>query len=94
MSQLQATIRGEDKSVCAYPVRPVRTQSKLPSLETGIDILFAEMIEATAVASFLVAQAKLPYIRITIRKMDVMKILLMILCEIKSLENKKKTLQK
>lgn len=47
------------------------------------------MIEATAIASFLVAQEKLPYIRIAIRKMDTLKILLMVLWEMKSLENKK-----
>ncbi len=59
------------------------------SLGKKIDNLFIETIEATATASFLVAEEKIPYIQIAIRKMDTLKILLLILWETKSLESKK-----
>jgi hypothetical protein len=58
-------------------------------LGTRIDSLFIQIIEATATASFLVVEEKLPYIQITIRKLDTLKLLLMILWETKSLESKK-----
>ena len=54
-----------------------------------IDSLFIETIEGTATASFLGAEEKLPYIRLAIRKMDTFKLLLMVLWETKSLDNKK-----
>lgn len=40
-------------------------------------------------ASFLVAQEKLPYIKLAIRKTDSVKIFLLLLFETKSLDNKK-----
>jgi len=42
-----------------------------------------------ATASFLPRQDKLPYVRLAIIKVDTLKILLMILWETKSLDNKK-----
>jgi len=51
--------------------------------------LLVETIEAIAVASFLGRDEKLPYIRIAIRKLDTLKILLMVLWETKSLDNKR-----
>ncbi|MBU1126671.1 four helix bundle protein [Patescibacteria group bacterium] len=54
-----------------------------------IDYLFIETIEATSTASFLKPHEKLPYVRIAIRKLDTIKILLLILWETKSLDNKK-----
>ncbi len=54
-----------------------------------IDALFVEIIEAIAAASFLSPQEKHPYVRLAIKKLDAMKILLMILWETKSLEEKK-----
>ncbi len=59
------------------------------SLGQRIDGLFVEIIEALATASFLPRQDKLPYVRLAIRKVDVLKILLMVLWETKSLDNKK-----
>ena len=59
------------------------------SLGQRIDTLFIQIIEALVTASFLPSQEKLPYIRLGIRKIDVLKILLMILWETKSLDNKK-----
>jgi len=51
--------------------------------------LFIETIEAIATASFLRRNEKLPYVRRAIQKTDTLKILLMILWETKSLDNKK-----
>jgi len=54
-----------------------------------IDKLFVETIEAIITASFLNQTEKLPYVRLAIRKLDTLKIFLMMLWETKSLENKK-----
>lgn len=59
------------------------------SLGQRIDTLFVEIIEAIAVASFLSREEKPPYVRVAIRKLDTLKILLMILWETKSLDDKK-----
>lgn len=59
------------------------------SLGQRIDGFFIEMIEAIATAGFLSRQEKLPYVRRAIQKLDVLKILLMILWETKTLDNKK-----
>lgn len=59
------------------------------SLGEKIDKLFIEAIEATITASFLSQTEKIPYVRLAIRKTDTLKILLMILWETKSLDNKK-----
>ena len=53
-----------------------------------IDELFVEMIEAISVASFTPRAEKLPYIRIAIRKLDTTKVLLLVLWETKSIDNK------
>ena len=68
--------------------------SKLPknkrySLGQKIDWLFIEVIEAIATASFLIREEKLPFVRRAIQKMDTLKILLLVLWESKSLENKR-----
>ncbi len=54
-----------------------------------MDSLFVEIIEAVAAASFLSPQEKLPYIRLAIRKLDTLKILLMVIWETKSIDNNK-----
>ncbi len=59
------------------------------SLGQKIDTLFVEIIEALTAASFLAREEKLPYVRLAIRKVDTLKILLMILWETRSLDNKK-----
>lgn len=59
------------------------------SLGQKIDSLFVETIEAVAAASFSSGTDKLPYIRHAIKKMDTLKLFLMILWETKSLDNKK-----
>ncbi|OGG62584.1 hypothetical protein A3C19_01230 [Candidatus Kaiserbacteria bacterium RIFCSPHIGHO2_02_FULL_54_22] len=50
-------------------------------------MLFVEVIEATALASFLRREEKQPYVRLAIRKMDTLKILLMVLWETKALDS-------
>ena len=59
------------------------------SLGQRIDTLFIQIIEALATASFLARQEKLPHVHLAIRKVDVLKILLMILWETKSLDDRK-----
>ncbi len=59
------------------------------SLGQKIDDLFVDVISAVVTAAFLSPEEKLPYVRHAIRKMDTLKVLLMILWELKSLENKK-----
>ena len=59
------------------------------TLGQKIDTLFVEVIEAISIATFLSREEKLPYVRAAIRKMDTVKIFLMILWEIKSLHDKK-----
>lgn len=59
------------------------------TLGARIDTLFVEIIEAIAIASFLQRTEKLPWVRLGIRKSDALKVLLMVLWEAKSLDNKK-----
>ncbi|MCC6198813.1 four helix bundle protein [Candidatus Nomurabacteria bacterium] len=59
------------------------------SLGIKIDTLFIEIIEAIAIATYLTRTEKQPYVRIAIRKVDTLKILLMVLWETKSLTDKK-----
>ena len=59
------------------------------SLGKRVDTILVEIIEATTIASFLSREEKLPYVRLAIRKTDVLKIFLMILWETKSLDNSK-----
>ena len=68
--------------------------SKLPklhrySLGARIDDLFIETIEAVSGAAFLSGDKKLPYVRLAARKVDTLKILLMVLWESKSFDTKK-----
>ena len=53
------------------------------------DALFVEAMEATSAAAFLSREEKLPYVRLAIRKIDTIKLMLMILWETKSLDTKK-----
>jgi len=59
------------------------------SLGNRVDKIFIELIEITATASFLPKEEKLPYIRVAIRKLDLLKVLLLVTWETKSLDNKK-----
>ena len=46
-------------------------------------------MESISIASFLQKDEKLPWVKVSIRKIDTIKVLLMILWETKSLDNKK-----
>lgn len=59
------------------------------TLGQRVDSLFVETMEATAAAGFLAREEKPPYVRLAIRKLDVTKVLLMVLWETKSLDTKK-----
>lgn len=59
------------------------------SLGQKIDNLFIDTIESISIATFLDKTEKLPWINISIRKIDTLKVLLMIIWETKSLDNKK-----
>lgn len=59
------------------------------SLGQRIDTLFVEIIESISIASFLPKEEKRPYVSVAIRKLDTLKVLLMVLWETKSLDNKK-----
>jgi hypothetical protein len=59
------------------------------SLGQRIDCLFIETIESIAIAAFLSQTEKAPYVRLAIRKVDTLKILLMVLWETKSIDDKK-----
>lgn len=48
-------------------------------------------MEAISVASFLQKEEKIPWVKIAIRKIDTLKVLLMVLWETKSIDNKKYT---
>ena len=58
------------------------------SLGLRVDSLFVEAIEAVATASFLNPIEKLPYVRLAMRKVDTIKIMLMVLWESDSLKDK------
>lgn len=59
------------------------------TLGQKIDQLLIETIEAVAGACFLSKDEKSPCVRIAIRKMDTVKVLLLILWESKSIDDKK-----
>ncbi len=59
------------------------------SLGQRVDILFVETIEAISAASFLSREEKHLYVRLAIKKLDTLRVLLMILWETKSLDDKK-----
>ena len=59
------------------------------SLGEKIDKFFIDAMEAIITASFLNQIEKLPYVRLAIRKLDTLKVFLMLLWETKSFDDKK-----
>ena len=59
------------------------------SLGEKIDKLFVDVLETIITANFLTPKEKIPYLRLAIKKLDTLKIFLMILWETKSFDNKK-----
>jgi len=81
--------RLKDAYLFWYQYYPIIPKTHRYSLAQKIDTLFIDAIEAVITASFLPRDEKLPYVRLAIRKMDTLKIFLMMLWETKSLDNKK-----
>jgi hypothetical protein len=68
--------------------------SKLPKIHQytlggKVDTLFVEIMEAGSAAAFLPKTEKVPFVRLSIRKLDAVKLLLLVLWESKSLDTKK-----
>lgn len=59
------------------------------TLGQQIDILWIEIIKTISSAAFLPRSEKLPFIRLAIQRVDTLKILLMVLWEAKSLQDKR-----
>jgi len=59
------------------------------TLGKKLDETFLAILEAISVAAFLTPQEKAPYIKFTTKKMDLLKIFLMLLWETKSIDDKK-----
>lgn len=59
------------------------------SLGHRIDTIFVEIIESISAAGFLTPTEKQPFVKHAIKKTDTLKLLLMVLWESKSLEDKK-----
>jgi hypothetical protein len=59
------------------------------SLGQKIDKYFVDIIEVISFAGFLKKDEKSSYIRLSIRKLDTLKVLLMVLWETKTLDHKK-----
>jgi len=59
------------------------------TLGSRIDTLCIEAIEAIASATFLSKTEKQPWVRLAIRKLDTLKVLLLVLWETKSIDTKK-----
>ena len=79
----------KDAYIVWYGYYQILPKSHRHSLGQRIDTLFVEIMEAIAIASFLSQENKLPYVRLAIRKTDTLRVLLMVLWETKSLDDKK-----
>ncbi|MDP3875125.1 MAG: four helix bundle protein [bacterium] len=81
-----------EKVKCAYiiwhKIHIILPQVNRYTLGNKIDKLFIEIIENISTAFFLLKKEKAPYVRLAIRKMDTLKVMLLVLWETKSIENK------
>jgi hypothetical protein len=69
--------------------RPTLPNTKRYSLGERIDSLLIEIIESMAAASFLPRGEKEVYVRVAIRKLDTLRVLLMVAWESRALDTKK-----
>ena len=72
---------------CLYHAKLPKTHKH--TLGSRIDEIFVQLIENAAYAAYLTRSEKLPVVNVAIRKLDVLKILLMVLWESHSLDTKK-----
>src|SRR3989339_150931 len=70
-------------------ILPILTKTHKYTLGQKIDNLLLELIENITIASFLKKEEKLPYLGKAMQKLDTLKIMLLILWETKSLDQKK-----
>jgi len=78
----------KDAYILWFQFYQILPKSHRRTLGARVDTLFIESIEAVATAAFLTPTEKLPYVRVAMRKVDTIKVLLQILWETKSLEDK------
>ncbi|OHA88637.1 MAG: hypothetical protein A3C70_03505 [Candidatus Zambryskibacteria bacterium RIFCSPHIGHO2_02_FULL_43_14] len=71
-----------------HKIHVILPQVNRYTLGNRIDKLFIEIMENIATAAFLSKEEKTSYVRLAIRKLDTLKILLLVLWETKSIENK------
>jgi len=79
----------KDAYLLWYEYYQILPKTHRHSLGQKIDGLFIEIIEGIAIAGFLSKEEKQPWVRLAIRKTDTLKILLMVLWETKSFNNKR-----
>ncbi|KKP92042.1 MAG: hypothetical protein UR94_C0006G0001 [Parcubacteria group bacterium GW2011_GWA2_36_10] len=72
-----------------YSYYLILTKTHKYTLGQKIDNLLLELIENITIASFLKKEEKLPYLGKAMQKLDTLKIMLLILWETKSLDQKK-----
>lgn len=69
----------------------ILTKTHRYSLGIKVDNLFIEVIEALSIATYLRGEEKLRWLKLGIRKTEVIKVLLMVLWETGSIDDKKYT---
>jgi hypothetical protein len=79
----------KDAYLLWFAFHPTIPKAHRFTLAAKIDNLLVETMEAIAVASFTPRPDKLPHVRLAIRKIDTFKVMLLILWETKSIDNKK-----
>lgn len=79
----------KDVYVFWYSIYHIVPKTHRYTLALKIDTLFIELIEISASASFVQKQDKIPYLRTAIRKLDTLKMLLLVLWETRSIDTKK-----
>lgn len=79
----------KDAYVLWYGYYQILPKTHRHSLGQRIDCLFVELMESVAIAGFLSREEKPPFVRLAIRKTDTLRVLLMVLWETKSLDDKK-----
>jgi hypothetical protein len=72
-----------------YSIYHLVPKSHRYTLALKIDGLFVEIIEMVSSASFVKSTGKIIYLQTAIRKLDTLKILLLVLWETKSIDDKK-----
>jgi hypothetical protein len=83
-----AVLKLKDAYLVWYQYYRILPKEHRYSLGKRVDSLLIEAIEMTTMASFLKPEAKLPYVQVAVRKVDTLKVMLLILWETKSLKDK------